>query len=75
MPWSAKAQELAPEAVCACGQLPAFMHSRQRMNSSPRQCCVFPAWNRLLANTAARLDAVEHYTRAYRRVLLASKLA
>ena len=66
MPWSAKAQELLQKQYAPVGNagVRAF---KLRMISSQKLCCAFLAWKHSLANTAARLGAVEHYTQAYRQ--------
>jgi len=65
MPWSAKAQELLQKQYAPVGN--AGIHALKAENEIIAQAMLrVPGLEALSANTAARLDAIEHYTRAYR---------
>ena len=65
MPWSAKAQELLQKQYAPVGN--SGIHALKAENETVAKAMLrVPGLEGLLANTAARLDAVEHYTRAYR---------
>jgi protein phosphatase len=65
MPWSAKAQELLQKQYAPVGN--SGIHALKAENETVAQAMLrVPGLEGLLANTAARLDAIEHYTRAYR---------
>src|SRR5277367_1818280 len=65
MPWSAKAQELLQKQYAPVGN--AGIHALKAEDEIVAQAMLrVPDLETLSANTAARLDAIEHYTRAYR---------
>jgi protein phosphatase len=65
MPWSAKAQELLQKQYAPVGN--SGIHALKAENETVSKAMLrVPGLEGLLANTAARLDAVERYTRAYR---------
>lgn len=65
MPWSAKAQELLQKQYAPVGN--SGINALKAENETVSKAMLrVPGLEGLLANTAARLDAVEHYTRAYR---------
>ncbi|HEY1647986.1 MAG TPA: polynucleotide kinase-phosphatase [Terracidiphilus sp.] len=65
MPWSAKAQELLRKQYAPVGN--SGIHALKAENEIVAQAMLrVPGLEGLSANTAARLDAIEHYIRAYR---------
>ncbi len=66
MPWSAKAQELLQKQYAPVGN--AGVHALKAESDIIAQAMLrVPGLEALSAHTTARLDAVEHYTRAYRQ--------
>jgi predicted kinase len=65
MPWSAKAQELLQKQYAPVGN--AGIHALKAENDVVAQAMLrVPGLEALSANTVARLEAIEQYTRAYR---------
>src|SRR5260370_2163855 len=66
MPWSAKAQELLQKQYAPVGN--AGVHALKAESDIIAQAMLrVPGLEALSSRTAARLNAVDHYTRAYRQ--------
>ena len=66
MPWSAKAQELLQKQYAPVGNA-GVRALKAEKDALVRAMERVPGLEALTTHTAARLDAVEHYTRAYRQ--------